>query len=171
MLLFPANFALKVEVLFLAACFARSGEVLFFAPPKKSTQKKGDPKACPLRGFPALLAKPGARATRLRSNRRERPPVFTAMPGCARRVGSQNLTPIPASCTRLHSPSTAATPGTRRAPCLRQVYLPSCARPRRGEERRASAQPMSAAGLPFSLGTFSLALKRKYLARMGETGG
>jgi hypothetical protein len=29
-------------------------------------------------------------------------------------------------------------------------------------------QPMSAAGLPFSLGTFSWALKRKYLARMGE---
>jgi len=28
---------------------------------------------------------------------------------------------------------------------------------------------MSAAGLPFSLGTFSWALKRKYLARMGET--
>ena len=30
--------------------------------------------------------------------------------------------------------------GTRRAPCLRQACLPSCARPRIGEERRASAQ-------------------------------
>jgi hypothetical protein len=27
--------------------FALSGEVLFFAPPKKSTQKKGGPEACP----------------------------------------------------------------------------------------------------------------------------
>jgi hypothetical protein len=27
--------------------FALMGEVLFFAPPKKSTQKKGGPEACP----------------------------------------------------------------------------------------------------------------------------
>jgi len=31
---------------------APAGEVLFFAPPKKSAQKKGGPKACPLTRVP-----------------------------------------------------------------------------------------------------------------------
>jgi hypothetical protein len=44
--------------------FALKGEVLFFAPPKKSTQKKRGPTACPLRGFPALLGILSARRTR-----------------------------------------------------------------------------------------------------------
>ena len=51
---------------------------------------------------------------------------------------------------------------------MRQVYLPSCARPRIGEERKESAIADECTGVPFSLGTFSWALKRKYLARMGE---
>jgi len=74
--------------LILMRALAPAGEVLFFAPPKKSTQKKGGPKACPLRGFPALLAKTGAHATRNfaplnYSNKRELHPVFPAMLGCA----------------------------------------------------------------------------------------
>ena len=41
------------------------GEVLFFVSPKKSTQKKGDPKPPPLfEGYPALLGTIGARLTR-----------------------------------------------------------------------------------------------------------
>jgi hypothetical protein len=32
--------------------FALEGEVLFFAPPKKSTQKKSGPEACPLTRVP-----------------------------------------------------------------------------------------------------------------------
>ena len=46
------------------------------------------PTICPLRGFPALLAKTGACSTRdlatlERSNKRKLHPVFTAMLGCA----------------------------------------------------------------------------------------
>ena len=47
--------------------------------------------------------------------------------------------------------------------------IASCARPRIGEERMGSAPADECTGVPFSLGTFSWALKRKYLARTGET--
>jgi hypothetical protein len=47
--------------------------------------------------------------------------------------------------------------------------IASCARPRKGEERRASALADECTGVPFSLGTFSWAHKRKYLAHQGET--
>jgi len=140
------RFAHLGEVLLWPTSFARSGEVLFFAPPKKSTQKKGDPGGLPAARVPCASRKARRSRNSLRSNRRELAPAFPAMLGCARRVENQTNTQGLPTATRLHSPSTAATPGTRRAPCLRQVYLPSCARPRRGEERRASAQPMSAPG-------------------------
>ena len=52
---------------------------------------------------------------------------------------------------------------------IEQREIASCARPRFGEERKESATADECTGLPFSLGTFSWALKRKYLARMGET--
>ena len=149
------------------------GEVLFFAPPKKSTQKKGDPGGLPATRVPCASRKARRSRNSLRSNRRELHPGVAAMLGCARRGKSKstsNTQKLPPP-TRLHSLSTAATPGPRRAPCLRQVYLPSCARPRRGEERRESAPADECAGVPFSLGTFSWALKRKYLAPTGETRG
>gem|GEM_PF-3349414 len=133
---------------------------------RKVPKRKALPEACPLRGFPALLVKTGARATRCAQTGRELVPVSPAMLGSARRVNTQNPKHPPAS--RLHSPSTAARPGTRRAPCLRQVYLPSCARPRTGEERRASAPADECTGSPFSLGTFSWAPKRKYLAQRAK---
>jgi hypothetical protein len=76
---------------------APAGEILFFAPPKKSIQKKSGPEACPLRGFPALLVKTGACSTRDlapldRSNSRKLHPVFTAMLGCA--YGKVDLKPV-----------------------------------------------------------------------------
>jgi len=83
-------------------------------------------------------------------------------------IKTQNNTLNQPPHSRLHSLSTAANPGSRRAPCLRQVYLPSCARPRIGEERKESAIADECTGVPFSLGTFSWALKRKYLALQGE---
>ena len=137
---------------------------------RKVSKRKAIPEACPLRGSPALLVQTGARATRCAQTGRELTPVFTAMLGCARRVGNQNpkqhpkpATSFPFALTEYRSQS-----GIRRAPCLRQVYLPSCARPRIGEERKESAIADECTGVPFSLGTFSWALKRKYLARMGE---
>jgi hypothetical protein len=56
-----AGFALRGEILSL---FCPSVHVLFFASPKKSTKRKANPEAGPLRGLPVLLAKPGACATR-----------------------------------------------------------------------------------------------------------
>ena len=133
---------------------------------RKVPKRKAIPEACPLRGFPALLVKPGARATRCAQTGAS---VLRPLLRCSAAPdgGTINNQHLPAF-SRLHSPSTAATPGSRRAPCLRQVYLPSCARPRRGEERRESAPADECAGVPFSLGTFSWALKRKYLALEGE---
>jgi len=52
---------------------------------------------------------------------------------------------------------------------IEQREIASCARPRSGEERKESATADECTGVPFSLGTFSWALKRKYLAQMGET--
>ena len=109
------------------------GRGTFLWPPKKSAQKKGGPQwlartfnyKAATQPCPALLAKPGARATRdladarFAQTGRELLPGFTAMLGCARRVGEiQNQHPDPSTTTRLHSPSTAATPGSRCAPCL-----------------------------------------------------
>ena len=70
------------------------GEVLFFVPLKKSTQKKGGPEAwSPVKStgdFPALLAHSGARKTRptIRgSNSCSLFPLYAAMLGCT--YGSQ----------------------------------------------------------------------------------
>ena len=68
---------------------------------------------------------------------------------------------------RSHSGSKARTLSER----IEQREIASCARPRSGEERRESALADECTGVPFSLGTFSWALKRKYLARTGETEG
>ena len=43
---------------------------LFFASPKKSKQKKGEPKAVPLRGTLRYSRRPGSGANSLRSNKR-----------------------------------------------------------------------------------------------------
>jgi len=147
-------------MLFFTSCFAHSDEVLFFAPPKKSTQKKGDPG-----GLPATRVPCASRANRrsrnsLRSNRARAYPGFHCDARLRQTGELKTNTQYQPPPTRLHSPSTAATPGSRRAPCLRQVYLPSCARPRRGEERRGSAQPMSAPGCP-SLWVLSLGHSRE----------
>ena len=112
---------------------------------RKVPKRKAIPEACPLRGSPALLVKAGARATRYAQTGRERHPALTAMLGCVRRGKSQNQHQHlkPAAPTRLHSLSTTATPGTRRAPCLsesssarsRVVRAPGVAR--NGRNRRS----------------------------------
>jgi len=77
------------------------GEVLFFGPPKKSTQKKGGPKVCPLRGFPALLAHSGRlQNSPLRgSNSCSLSPLCAAMLGCTYGIEHQNkkITPVGAA--------------------------------------------------------------------------
>ncbi len=147
---------------YLLACFAHRARYFSLLRQRKVSKRKAIPEACPLRGFPALLVKPGARATRSRSNRRERPPAFTAMLGCARRGEAKTEHPKAATRSRLHSPSTAASPDQARTLSERIEHreIASCARPRTGEERRESAQPMSALECP-SLWVLSLGQARE----------
>ncbi|MBI5041901.1 MAG: hypothetical protein HZB57_12105 [Gammaproteobacteria bacterium] len=109
------------------------GEVLFFASPKKSTQKKGDPKVwSPINtmgDFPALLAHIGARKTRGpkdvgRSNSCSLLPMCAAMLGCTHGSQLQNnknqiLRPGPVGAAEHRSPF-----AIKRASCLsaRDVY-------------------------------------------------
>ena len=138
---------------------------------RKVPKRNAGPAACPLRGFPALLVKTGARATRDLANARfaqtgrERHPVFTAMLGCANGIkvktkdtNQKTATPNPSALTEYRRQS-----GTRRAPCLRQACLPSCARPRIGEERRASASADECSGCP-SLWVLSLGQARESIS-------
>jgi hypothetical protein len=62
---------------------APAGEILFFAPPKKSIQKKGGPEACPLTRVPCASRENRRLLNSLRSNKRKLHPVFPAMLGCA----------------------------------------------------------------------------------------
>ena len=237
-------------MLLLPSCFALKGEILFFAPPKKSIQKKGDPGGLPASRVPCASRKARRSRNSLRSNKRELAPVFTAMLGGARRGGgskSKTASPVPFALTeyRSHSgikaralfeaglsaelcapPEWRGThsrnslrsnrarassglycdarlrqtglrvktkiknshPGpvcTHRVPqpvrdqarTLSEAGLPAelCAPP---EWRGTHGQGCEAAlyiktdectGVPFSLGTFSWASKRKYLALQGET--
>ena len=160
MLFSSSNFALKGETLLISVCFAHSGEVLFFAPPKKSTQKKGDPGGLPASRVPCASRKARRSRNSLRSNRARASSGLYCDARLRQTGGSQNrkskpATPVPSALTEYRSQS-----GIRRAPCLRQVYLPSCARPRTGEERRESAQPMSAPGC-HSLWVLSLGQARE----------
>ena len=69
--------------------FRPLGEVLFFAPPKKSTQKKGVTDGLPATRVPCAsredrrLRNSRSRCTRLAQTGRKLNPVFTAMLGCA----------------------------------------------------------------------------------------
>ena len=121
---------------------------------RKVPKRKAIPAACPLlestrplRSLAhALLVKPGARATRYAQTGAS---FFRSLLRCsAAPDGGGNSTPTPTPKTSRPYPFALTEyrshSGNRRAPCLRQVYLPSCARPRRGEERKGSAQPMSA---------------------------
>ena len=147
---------------YLLACFAHRARYFSLLRQRKVSKRKAIPEACPLRGFPALLVKPGARATRSRSNRRERPPAFTAMLGCARRgeakTNTQKPPPDPVCTHRVPQPvrDQARTLSER----IEHREIASCARPRTGEERRESAQPMSALECP-SLWVLSLGQARE----------
>ena len=151
-------------MLFFTSCFAHSDEVLFFAPPKKSTQKKGDPG-----GLPATRVPCASRANRrsrnsLRSNRARAYPGFHC-DARLRQMGRRNSKPtsqtaasFPFALTEYRSQSgiKARTLSER----IEQSEIASCARPRTGEERRGSAQPMSAPGCP-SLWVLSLGQSRE----------
>ena len=117
--------AIGLLVLSLSPGFALKGEVLFFAPPKKSTQKKRGPAACPLPRVPCAsryferspdsqylprlrLANPARQGGSLALK-------IPAMLGCANGVGEKH--PIP-----WHSPSTAASPGTGARPVRGKFY-------------------------------------------------
>jgi len=148
--------------------FRPLGEVLFFAPPKKSTQKKGVTDGLPATRVPCAsredrrLRNSRSRCARLAQTGRKLNPVFTAMLGCANGIkvktkdtNQKTATPNPSALTEYRRQS-----GIRRAPCLRQACLPSCARPRIGEERSASAPADECAGCP-SLWALSLGQTRE----------
>jgi hypothetical protein len=162
-------FALKGEAFFLPACFAQWGEILFFAPPKKSIQKKGDPGGLPATRVPCASRVNRRSRNSLRSNRARAYPGFH----CDARLrqtgrGIQNQDPdtttaVPFALTeyRSHAGIKART--------LSEAGLPAelCAPPEgRGTQGIGTADECT--GVPFSLGTFSWAFKRKYLARTGE---
>ena len=152
---------------------APAGEVLFFAPPKKSTQKKGGPKACPLRGFPVLLGILSARQTRsiccacrLANPARQGGSLILKIPamlGCANgfEVQTQTTTPKPVALTEYRRQSgikaRALSERTERS------EIASCARPRIGEERRASALADECSGCP-SLWVLSLGQARESIS-------
>ena len=140
---------------FSTPCFALKGEILFFAPPKKSTQKKGDPGGLPASRVPCASRANRRSRNSLRSNRaracsglhcdarlrqtgggESKPKIKTCHPGpvCTHRV------PQPAR-------DQARTLFER----IEHREIASCARPRAGEERMGKAakrpctlRPMSA---------------------------
>ena len=130
---------------------------------RKVSKRKAIPEAYPLRGSPAFLVKPGARATRCAQTGRERPPALlrcSAAPDGWAKFKTTDKTQQPH--TRLHSPSTAATPGSRCAPCLsdRAQRVASCARPDwRGTQGIGVADECSRAALLF--GYFLLGTQEK----------
>ncbi len=129
---------------------------------RKVSKRKAIPEACPLRGFPALLVKPGARATRCAQTGAS---FIRSLLRCSAAPDGGNSKPTPKTSrffpfalTEYRSQS-----GTRRAPCLSEsskARCASCVRPRSGEERRGSAQPMSAPECP-SLWVLSLGQARE----------
>ncbi|MGB5178742.1 MAG: hypothetical protein WBP44_08455, partial [Gammaproteobacteria bacterium] len=128
-----------MQRIFLPLCFAHSGEVLFFAPPKKSTQKKGDPD-----GLPATRVSCASRTNRrsrnsLRSNRARAYPGFHCDARLRQTGGNSKPTPktsrpFPFALTEYRSQSgiKARTLFER----IEQREIASCTRPRRGEERK-----------------------------------
>ena len=119
-------------------------------------QKKGDPGGLPATRVPCASRKARRSRNSLRSDRRDRYPGFTAILGCAKTGREiQNHHPGPPALTEYRRKA-----GIRRAPCLRQACLPSCARPRIGEERRVSASADECSGCP-SLWVLSLGQARE----------
>ena len=149
---------------FLAACFAHSGEILFFAPPKKSIQKKGDPGGLPASRVPCASRKARRSRNSLRSNR-ARACSGLYCDARLRQTGGRVKTKIK---NRLPGPvctHRVPQPVRDQARTLSEAGLPAelCAPPEwRGTQGIGVADECT--GVPFSLGTFSWASKRKYLA-------
>ena len=89
----------QVNRIFVRSGFRPDGRGTFLWPPKKSTQKKGGPKACPLTRVPCASRQnrrsPNSRTRcrSLRSDMASLAPVFPAMLGCA--YGIRDVTPGP----------------------------------------------------------------------------
>ena len=172
LLFFVEGFCPGGQGIFLIPCFAHSGEALFFAPPKKSTQKKGDPGGLPATRVPCASRK----ARRSRNSLTLKQARASSGLYCDARLrqtggGIQNqhlniCRPFPFALTEYRSQSgkKARTLSER----IERSEIASCARlpDWRGTQGIGAADECT--GVPFSLGTFSWALKRKYLARMGE---
>src|SRR5688572_23698795 len=94
-----AFFRLVGSLLRVAGRGRPAGDSLFFASPKKSKQKKGDPTGCvpSLRyGQPAVLGPDGVSLNSLRSNNAIPDPSGPPLLGASRRGGEWNTnTPIP----------------------------------------------------------------------------
>jgi len=151
--LFSFLFRLDGEILFFAPGFALRGEVLslacpnvyvlFFALPKKSTKRKANPEADPLRRFPVLLVKPGTCATRglamLDSLKQGASVIRTSLRCSAAPTGSRSKQKTKPQICHPRPVCTHRVPQTIRDQGRSCLSVASSAHPLIGEERRASA--------------------------------
>jgi len=142
------------------------GESLFFASPKKSNQKKGDPQYGPLRGSLKKLKEPeNLETSRLRRRRTSRffNPSPSAFSSPARTGYAEEGSPNPNSCLPpvLAEPSSADGGGTSGQTCLRRSRVVWTAFD--AEQRRlpVAKRRDSDCGSPFLLLTLLLAKQKK----------
>ncbi len=142
------------------------GESLFFASPKKSNQKKGDPQSWPLRGSLQKLKEPeNLETSRLRRRRTSRffNPSPSPFSSPARTGYAEEGSPSPNPCLPpvLAEPSSADGGGTSGQTCLRRSRVVWAAA---GIEQRrlpAAKRRDSGCGSPFLLLTLLLAKQKK----------
>jgi len=139
-----------------------AAEALFFASPKKSTQKKGEPTTGPLRGSLRCSVRPGCAQTRFAQTCA---PLFPGAPALLSPVGRQGgggyglpfsqplwLEGKSAPAFRRHALASSAGPGGMRAAHVRRPRSGQvCADPARTEQRSVPAAKRrdSAFGPPF----------------------
>ena len=142
------------------------GESLFFASPKKSNQKKGDPQSGPLRGSLKKLKEPeNLETSQLRRRRTSRffnpsPSPFSS-PARTGWVKEGSPNPNPCLPPVLAEPSSADGGGTSGQTCLRRSRVVWTAA---GIEQRrlpAAKRRDSGCGSPFLLLTLLLAKQKK----------
>jgi len=155
------------EVHFLSAGFALLGEILFFAPPKKSNQKKRGPGDLLAARVPCAsredrrLRNSRSRYAILAQTERKLLPVFTAMLGCANGL-KVKIYPQP-QIIHPRPVCTHRVPQTIRGQGRSCLSAASSAHPLIVEERRASASADECSGCP-SLWVLSLGQARESIS-------
>ena len=142
------------------------GEILFFAPPKKSIQKKRGPGGLPAARVPCAsrearrLRNSRSRCAQLAQTGRKLYPVFTAMLGCANGIKVKTKNQTKPQICHPRPVCTHRVPQTIRDQGRSCLSVASSAHPLIGEERRASAPADECVGCP-SLWALSLGQTRE----------